>query len=127
MQQFWKNERVRTLSLNVLIGVLLIGIFLQCGVFLYRYSKIRAADGEIPFNMRMLSVSGQDDGGALNPDLLLPAEIAVSREGSARAVLNSAAVMRDLYEEMAGTITACLAASPAKGTDALWALTVTSM
>ena len=126
MMRFPKNDRVLTVGLNVLIGVLLSAVFLQCGVFLQRYAQIRSGEEEMPFNMRMLSSSGQEGDRALQADLLLPAEIVMSKDGTARAVVNSSAVIGDLYEELAGTVAACFAETPKPETETVWKQTVTS-
>lgn len=112
MAPFWKNDRVLTIALDAFIGVLLLCIFLQCGVFLNRYADTRRGDASIPFDMQMLSATDQDQKRALDADLLLPSMIAVSENGNTQAILNSAVVMRDLYVALTEPLSACFAKEP---------------
>lgn len=120
MHKFHLNDRLTAVLLNVLIGVLLFTVFLQCGVYLRLYAGIRGDDAGTAFSMRMLSASATDAGSALQSDLLTPSLIAVSENGTAHAVLHSAVVMGDLYEEMAPHIAACLSQRPAAVNSAAW-------
>lgn len=126
MKKIRISERLLAIALNVLIGVLLFTVFLQCGVYLRQYARIRAEDSEIPFDMRMLSASASDAGSVLQADLLTPAMIAVSENGTAHAVLHSAVVIGDLYEELAPFLADCLAQTPTYVNDTMWQLAITS-
>ncbi len=125
MIPFWKNDRILSIAFNVLIVILLLCIFLQCGIFLNRYADTRRGDASIPFDMQMLSASGQDQKRVLDADLLLPAVIAVSEGGNAQAILNSDAVMRDLYDALAEPLSACFSSEPFAWDASRWADTVT--
>ncbi len=126
MYMFWKNDRVLAVLLNTVIGILLFCVFLQCGIFLNGYASTRGGDAQIPFDMRMLSASGQDTGRTLDTDLLLPAVIAVSEGGNAQAVMNAVAVMRDLYDALAVYLADGLANEPQTKDENFWASALSS-
>ncbi len=126
MKKIRISDRLIAIALNVLIGVLLCTVFLQCGVYLRQYASIRGDDGGPAFNMRMLSASASDTGSALQPNLLTPAVIAVSENGTAHAVLHSAVVIGDLYEELSPFLADCLAQTPALVNDTMWQLAIAS-
>ncbi len=126
MFSFWKNDRVLAVLLNTVIGILLGTVFLQCGIFLNGYASTRAGDAQIPFDMRMLSAAGKDAGRMLDTDLLLPAAIAVSEGGNAKAVMNAAAVMEDLYDALSVYLSDGLAAEPETKDSVFWQSTVSS-
>lgn len=126
MKKIRVSDRLIAIALNVLIGVLLFTVFLQCGVYLRQYAEVRGDDGGLAFDMRMLSASATDAGSALQPDLLAPALIAVSENGKAHAVLHSAVVLGDLYEELSPLLADCLAQTPVSVNKVTWQLFVTS-
>lgn len=126
MKNLLKNEKFVSAALNTAIFVLLFFIFLQCGMFLNGYIKRSTEAEEIPFDMRLLSVSAQDAARALDAELLLPAQIAVSARGEAHTVVDSSAVIGDLYAELSPSLASCFAAQPKKESAALWDLTVSS-
>ncbi len=126
MKEILKNERLVSACLNTVVLLLLFLIFLQCGIFLNGYVKPEPGSAERSFDMRMLSVSAQDAAHSLDDALLMPAQIAVSADGRAYAVVNSARVIGDLYGELAPCLAACLEAQPKKENDAMWSLAVTS-
>lgn len=126
MKKFHISERLLAIALNVLIGVLLGTVFLQCGLYLRQYARTRGDDSEVPFNMRMLSASASDAGSMLQADLLTPAMIAISEDGTAYAALHSAVVIGDLYEELSPFLADCLAQTPTFVNDTMWQLSIAS-
>ncbi|MBO5670450.1 MAG: hypothetical protein J6S41_02780, partial [Clostridia bacterium] len=126
MKKIRVSDRLIAIALNVLIGVLLFTVFLQCGAYLRQYAEVRGDDGGLAFDMRMLSASASDAGSVLQPDLLAPAMIAVSENGTAHAVLHSAVVLGDLYEELSPLLADCLAQTPVSVNKVTWQLFVTS-
>ena len=82
--------------LNLLIVVLLIALLGQCAAFLAEFVKKGQAEGEIPFEMQMLSTSTQDSRLNIDDALFQPTLIAVTSEGSTSAVLNSEAVVQEV-------------------------------
>lgn len=118
-------ERPVRIGFNILISLLLLCVFLQCGVFLHRYMENRGGDTQMPFSMRMLSVSAVDGVNALDTDLLVPAAMALSKDGVAHAVLNSAVVIGDFYEELSPHLAACFAAEPSSANETEWNMAVT--
>lgn len=88
------------LWLNLLICVLLVTLLAQCGVFLAQFVENGKTDGEIPFEMQMLSTSTQDSRLNIDADLFQPSLIAVSSGGKSSAILNSSAVVREVYTDI---------------------------
>ncbi len=118
-----ENERFQSVFLNSVISVLLFLVFLQCGIYLNGSIKTDTEEA-IPFDMRVLSASAQDAVYSLDPTLLYPAEIAIASPNGAYAAVNSAAVIGDLYVEIAPVLAAAMLNEPTEGTDALWSQTV---
>ncbi len=133
MKVFWERlkeklnkETVVAVGLNLLIGVLLLLVFVQCGVYLDRYSYTRLGDEDIPFDMRMLSVSAQESDRSLGTEWIQPAEIAVSVNGTARSVLNASGVLTELYGVLTPILSDCLASEPKPVDSSAWRSAVTA-
>jgi len=126
LRAFWKNDRLLAILLNTVIGILLFCVFLQCGIFLNGYASTRAGDAQIPFDMRMLSAGAPDAGQPLDTELLLPAVIAVSENGTAKAVLNAVAVMQDLYDALGEYLADGFKNEPQEKDEAFWQSAITS-
>ena len=91
------RKSIQDAALNVLLGLLLLSLFSQCGFYIARYARTRATQSEIPFDMRVLSSSTQELTKSLNPALLAPEAIAVQTASSCKAIFNSAALIGDMY------------------------------
>lgn len=83
--------------LNVVIVVLVLLLFVQCGVYMVRYAGSRRSSQEVPFDMRMLSASSVDAQRRLDAGLLMPEAMAVGEESACRALFSSAAVTEEMY------------------------------
>lgn len=95
---FAKNRA--DLWLNLLICALLIVLLAQCGVFLAEFVKNGRANGDIPFEMQMLSTSTKDSRLNIDDSLFQPTLIAVASDGDIRAVVNSEAVVQEMYTDV---------------------------
>lgn len=89
--------------LNAVLAVLLVLLFIQCAVYMARFTEIRRTSSEVPFDMRMLSASSEGNT-ELDPTLLAPEAIAVRTDNGVRALFHSAAVMEEIY----GAVNECL-------------------
>ena len=106
--------------LNGLLWLLLLVLFVQCGVFMGMYASMRRSSAEMPFDMRMLSASSSELYRALNPELLAPEFIAVQEDAECYAVFHSQAVVEELYAEMSGCLFAALSGKPEAVSAAEW-------
>ena len=88
------------LWLNLVIIVLLIALFFQCALYLSEYAHRNGDSGDVPFEMQMLSTSATGSLRGIDGSMLSPSLVAVSSEGKASAVMNSAAVMDEIYTEI---------------------------
>ncbi len=120
-----KSERFLSVSLNVGIFVLLFLVFLQCGIFLNGSIKTDTEEA-VPFDLRMLSASAQDAVYSLTPSLLQPAEIAIASADGTYAAVNSAAVIGDLYAELAPVLASGFSETPVRAREELWQHTVSA-
>lgn len=127
MKAFWERlkkklnkETLIAVGLDVLIGALLLLVFVQCGVYLDRYSHTRLGDEDIPFDMRMLSLSAQESDRSLGREWIQPAEIAVSVNGTARAAVNASSVMTEFYGALTPFLSACLENAPVLAESSAW-------
>lgn len=75
-------------------------LFSQCAVYLAEYAHPDRDSGEIPFEMQMLSTSATGPLRELDGSLLSPSLIAVSSDGEAAAVMNSSAVIDEIYADV---------------------------
>lgn len=115
-----RRQRIFSAALNVLIGVLLLVLFLQCGIYIARSARVRRARSGVPFDMRVLSASTKDVARNLNPDLLLPETVAVQNAGETRAIFNSVAVMGDLCSDLSGTVLSAFSGEPVRQEESVW-------
>ena len=106
--------------LNLLICALLGALLAQCAVFLAHFVKSGKSDGEIPFEMQMLSTSTRDSRLNIDAGLFQPSLIAVSSEGKSSAVLNSAEVVREVYADISPCLFDALQNEPVAVSDARW-------
>ena len=106
--------------LNGLLGLLLLILFIQCGVFMGMYAGIRRTSAEVPFDMRMLSASSAESRRSLDPELLAPEFLAVQSDGECRAVFHSAAVVGEMYGEMSECLLNALLHTPAAASAEEW-------
>ena len=106
--------------LNGLLWLLLLVLFVQCGVFMGMYASMRRSSAEMPFDMRMLSASSSELHRALDPELLAPEFIAVQEDTECYAVFHSQAVVEELYAEMSGCLFAALSGMPEAVSAAEW-------
>ena len=89
--------------LNAVLAVLLILLFVQCAVYMARFTEIRRTSSEVPFDMRMLSASSEGNT-SLDAALLAPEAIVIRTGGGTHALFHSAAVMEEIY----GVVNECL-------------------
>ena len=106
--------------LNLLICALLIALLGQCASFLAEFVSKGKTDGEIPFEMQMLSTSTQDSHLNIDDALFQPLLIAVSSDGDASAVINSAAVVQELYTDISLCLYDALQNEPEPISDDRW-------
>lgn len=106
--------------LNLLICALLIALLAQCAAFLAEFVKNGKTDGEIPFEMQMLSTSTQDSRLNIDDTLFQPALIAVASGGDISAVINSVAVVQELYSDISLCLFDALQNEPVLITDSQW-------
>ena len=106
--------------LNLLIVVLLIALLGQCAAFLAEFVKKGQTEGEIPFEMQMLSTSTQDSRLNIDGALFQPTLIAVTSEGSTSAVLNSEAVVQEVYADISLFLLDALQQEPVRITSREW-------
>ena len=111
--------------LNLLICALLGALLAQCGVFLANFVKSGKLDGEIPFEMQMLSTSTRDSRLNIDASLFQPSLIAVSSEGRSSAVLNSAEVVREVYADVSPCLFDALQNEPVAVSEVRWNEAVT--
>ena len=111
--------------LNLLICALLGALLAQCGVFLANFVKSGKLDGEIPFEMQMLSTSTRDSRLNIDASLFQPSLIAVSSEGRSSAVLNSAEVVREVYADVSPCLFDALQNEPVAVSEVRWSEAVT--
>ena len=86
--------------LNVLIIALLAALLAQCAVYLVEYAHMGKTSGDIPFEMQMLSTSATDSRRSLDAAMLQPACIGITADGKTSAVMNSAAVVDEIYTDV---------------------------
>lgn len=77
--------------------MLLAALLLQCTVYLVEYAHLGGDSGEIPFEMQMLSTSAKGSQRSIDDTMLQPSLIAITSEGETSAVMNSAAVIDEIY------------------------------
>jgi hypothetical protein len=90
--------------LNVLIVGLLAALLAQCAVYLVEYAHMGKTSGEIPFEMQMLSTSAKDSRRSLDASMLQPSCIVVTAGGKTTGVVNSAAVVDEIYTDISRTL-----------------------
>lgn len=95
--------------LDAVLLLLLVLLFVQCGVYMSRFTDIRRTSSTVPFDMRMLSASSAEGTAKLDPGLLAPEVIVIRTDGRCHALFHSAAVTEEIY----GVVNECLAGSPA--------------
>ena len=86
--------------LNVLIIALLAALLAQCAVYLVEYAHMGKTSGDIPFEMQMLSTSATDSRRSLDAAMLQPACIGITADGKTSVVMNSAAVVDEIYTDV---------------------------
>lgn len=104
----------------MLIVLLLVLLFSQCAVYLAEYAHLDGDSGEIPFEMQILSTSATGSLRELDGSLLAPSLIAVSSEGEAAAVMNSAAVIDEIYADVGRCLFVGLAREAVAVSEADW-------
>lgn len=114
------RKSIQDAALNVLLGLLLLSLFSQCGFYIARYARTRATQSEIPFDMRVLSSSTQELTKSLNPALLAPEAIAVQTASSCKAIFNSAALIGDMYSEISECLYSALSGEPIPSDGEAW-------
>ena len=100
--------------------MLLLLLFSQCAVYLAEYAHLDGNSGEIPFEMQMLSTSATGSLRELDGSLLIPSLIAVSSDGEAAAVMNSAAVIDEIYADVGRCLFSGLERKPVLVSEADW-------
>jgi len=106
--------------LDVVLLLLLVLLFVQCGVYMARFTDIRRTSSAVPFDMRMLSASSSDGTAKLDPGLLAPEVIAIRTDGGCRALFHSAAVTEEIYGVVNECLYSALAAEPTLASPELW-------
>lgn len=107
--------------LNMLICALLISLLVQCSLFLADYVEKGKTDEEIPFEMQMLSTSTQNSRLSIDDSVFRPAVIAIRTDGSTSAVLNSTAVVAEVYQEVNRCLFYALQEESVPTSDIAWA------
>ncbi len=123
MKAFWQKltrEKMIAWGLDLLVAVLLFGVLFQCGLYLRQYARSRRGESDMPFDMRMLSVSVQEGDRPLDSKLLLPCEIALCSAGDVRAVVNSSLAMEDLYGKLSPLLRSAFETAPAVADADAW-------
>lgn len=107
--------------LNMLICALLISLLVQCSLFLADFVEQGKADGEIPFEMQMLSTSTQNSRLNIDDAMFHPALIAIRADGTTSAVVNSTAVVNEVYADVNSCLFRALQNEPVRISDRKWA------
>ncbi len=94
-------QRRASAWLNAVIALLLATLFFLSGLYVVGYVRASRAQTEAPFDMRFLSASAQEISRGIDRALLAPQAIAIRTGGVCRAVLNSGAVIGEMYDALA--------------------------
>lgn len=116
----FRRQKAAAIALDVLIGVLLFALFLQCGIYIERSIRGSRARSGMPFDMRILSASSKEASRNLEPGLLLPEAIAVREADTARAIFHSSAVLGDLYSEVSAVLLRAFSGEAVSASEEEW-------